>query len=65
MTLEIEEGQRQLILLALAILSLERPGFHNALNTIALKIDNNVEGAAEMYHSFRRLNEDKYLKIEV
>jgi len=38
--LELEEEERQLVLLALAVLSLESPGFDHALNEIAKKIDN-------------------------
>lgn len=56
----ITEGERQLILLALAKLSIERPGWDDALNQLALKMDNEAEGLegvrAEMYDSFRRLD---------
>ncbi len=58
MTFEIEEGQRQLILLALAVLSLSSPGFDFALNEIAMKIDNVKAGRAETYDGFRRLRAD-------
>jgi hypothetical protein len=55
--LEIEEGDRQMILLALAKLSLERPGWDAALNELALKMDNrDTKGRAEMYDNFRKYN---------
>jgi hypothetical protein len=53
MTVEIDDAQRQLILLALAHLSIERPGFD--LNTIALLFDNSLDGRAQLYDEFRRL----------
>jgi hypothetical protein len=37
--LVLEESDRQLVLMALAILSLECPGFDDALNRIAVRID--------------------------
>ena len=40
MTIEITEDQRQLIVMALAKLSAERPGWDACLVEIALKIDN-------------------------
>lgn len=39
MTFDFEEEERQAILLALAKLSLERPGWDNFLTGIALKMD--------------------------
>lgn len=51
--LPLTEEQRQLVLLALARLALEHPGFDDALNGIALGLDNNVNGRAEMYDGFR------------
>ena len=53
--LHVSEEQRQLLLLALAHLSLEHPGFDFALNELALKADNNVGDRAEMYDGFRAL----------
>ncbi len=53
--LEIDEGDRQLLLLALAVLSLDSPGFDYALNKIAVRIDNTEADRAIMYDSFRRL----------
>lgn len=58
--IKIEEGQRQLILLALATLALRSPGFDFALNEIAKKIDNTSEtNRAIMYDQFRELNSDR------
>jgi hypothetical protein len=57
--LRIDEGERQMILLALAHLSNERPGWDDALNRIASRIDNEDSkhpGRAEMYDEFKRLN---------
>jgi len=56
MTLELDEGERQLVLLALAKLSIERPGWDDALNRIALRMDNTENGRAQMYDDFRKLN---------
>lgn len=54
-TITLEEGQRQLVLMALAHLSLEKPGFDWALNEIAKKLDNIKDGRAETYDAFRNL----------
>jgi hypothetical protein len=55
MNLAISEEERQLILLALAKLSLERPGWDFACHSIALKMDNvDSSGRAEMYDGFCR-----------
>ena len=50
----LEEDERQAMLLALAKLSLERPGWDDFLNKIAQKMDNEKAGRAEMYESFRQ-----------
>jgi hypothetical protein len=51
--IEVEEVDRQLILLALAQLSLSRPGFDSALNKIAIQFDSVREGRAILYDNFR------------
>lgn len=56
MILELDEGERQLVLLALAKLSVERSGWDDALNRIALRMDNPENGRAQMYDDFRKLN---------
>lgn len=53
--LELSEEDRQLVLLALAVLSLESPGFDHALNEIAKRIDNVEAGRAQMYDRFREM----------
>jgi hypothetical protein len=54
-TIVLDESERQAVLLALAKLSLERPGWDDMLNRIALKMDNASAGRAQMYDSFRAL----------
>jgi hypothetical protein len=54
-TLELEEEERQVVLLALATLAVERPGWDDMLNRVALRIDNAVNERAQMYDEFRRL----------
>ena len=56
-TLVLEEAERQLVLLALAGLSIRSPGFDYALNRLALRIDNDEAGRASMYDDFRNLSE--------
>ena len=55
-TLELDEGDRQLVLMALAHLSVERPGWDDALHRIAMKIDNDAVGRPQMYDDFRKLH---------
>jgi len=50
-TITIEEEERQAILLSLALLSIERPGWHHMLGNIAEK----MEGRA-MYEEFRNIH---------
>ena len=52
-TVALEEGERQAVLLALAELSLARPGWVPFLEGIAMKMDNHLEGKAEMFEAFR------------
>jgi hypothetical protein len=59
--ISIDESQRQLVLLALATLTLERPGFDYALAEIAKLMDNRTpDDKAEMYEEFKSLNLDKF-----
>lgn len=53
-TVELDESQRQTVLLALAELSLARPGWVNMLEEIAFKMDNHQSGRAEMFEAFRQ-----------
>ena len=54
----IEESDRQAIVLALAMLSLQRPGWDWMLGGIAEKLGGVVEGRY-MYDELKRLNEDR------
>lgn len=56
--IEVDEEQRQLILMALAHLAVERPGWDDALSRIAVLADNVVEGKPEMYEQFKRLRSE-------
>lgn len=56
-TLTIDETERQAIILALAELSIARPGWVYMLNDIALKMDNrDAEDNAEMFEKFRQMH---------
>lgn len=57
--LELEEGERQVVLLALAALSIECPGWDHMLKEIARRIDNDEGGRAKMYDGFRELRKKK------
>jgi hypothetical protein len=59
MIVEIDEGERQLILLALAQLSVARPGWDHALNKIACKMDNVIAGRGNLYDGFRHLKAEE------
>ena len=55
-TLIISEEDRQMILMELAHLSCERPGWDDALARIAERIDNkNADGQLEMFSDFKRM----------
>lgn len=60
--LELSESNRQLVLMALAHLAVERPGFEPALEQIAMRIDNVIVNPQkpymrlpEMYTRYRRI----------
>jgi hypothetical protein len=55
--LDLSESDRQMVLLALAHLSVERPGWDEALNLLALQIDNQRGGRALMFDEFKELHE--------
>jgi len=61
--LHLDEGQRQLVLLALAKLSIERPGWLDAIEEIARPMDNDNDGKPELLHNFRTLHADSTLPI--
>lgn len=57
--LEIDEGQRQLILCALAEMAYDRPGWIHTLEEIAKKMDNvTPDGKAEMFDAFLSIHTD-------
>jgi hypothetical protein len=56
--LTLDESQRQLVLMALAHLAIERPGWDHVLNDIALKVDYQEKpGRGTMYDGFRQLRQ--------
>jgi hypothetical protein len=53
-TITIDEGQRQLVIMALAHLAVGRPGWNTALAEIALLMDNkDNEGRPAMFEKFK------------
>ena len=54
MTLDLEESQRQMVLLAIAELALSRPGLDRTLGELA-----KVLGGEEMFSEFKRFNADR------
>lgn len=57
--LKIDEGERQMVLLALAELALSRPGWDHALSLIAKQIDNLGPTGPQLYSELKRLNADR------
>jgi hypothetical protein len=58
-----EEADRQLLLLALALAALDRPGFASALRLIAAQIPGGKPGETDgtgLYDEFKRLNADRF-----
>ena len=60
MTIELEESDRQMVLLSLALCSLLRPGFRHACELIAGKC-----GGELLFTEFRRLNADQTFSRDV
>ena len=52
-----DEDRQMLLLLALAHLSVERPGWDDALNRIACRMDNVDDGKAKTYEQFKDLRQ--------
>ena len=50
---QLSEEERQAVILALAMLAVERPGWDAFLNEIASRMDNVVNGRAQMYDGFK------------
>jgi len=63
--LELDESDRQIVLLALAVLSLRSPGLDYALNRVACRIDSMKGDRAETYEAFRRARSDVETKKEL
>ena len=61
MDVTLTEEERQMVLIALAQLSVARPGWEQALHGIACKMDNVDDGRALMFDAFRsfKLSEDE------
>jgi hypothetical protein len=57
-SIDLQEDERQLVLMALAVLSLTFPGWDDAVNRIALRIDNDKGGRAELFDEMRKLRAD-------
>ncbi len=58
-TIEIREEERQLVLLGLALMSIDRPGFEYACREASKTF-----GGEEMFDGFRKANEDRLPEIE-
>jgi hypothetical protein len=60
-TLKIDEGERQMLLLAMAELALSRPGFDQMLSRIAKRIDNAEPTGhrPQLYSELKRVNADR------
>ncbi len=56
MIVEIDESQRQMTVMALAHLSVQRPGWNMALSEIAKKMDN---PDLQMYRDFQTFRESE------
>jgi hypothetical protein len=56
-TVTIDEGERQMLLLALAKLSIERPGWHWTLGELAAKFSTapTIEDGRAMFEQFRAI----------
>ena len=53
----LEEAQRQMVLLALAKLAIERPGWLQAIEDIALQMDNHTAGGKpQLLYEFLRIH---------
>lgn len=56
--MKLDEGERQMMLMALAHLSIERPGWDDALQRLAMQLDNEQNGRPQMYDEFRQLHRE-------
>jgi len=56
-TVTFDESERQAIILALAHLAVDRPGWDYMLNNIAVKIDRNIEGRGMMFETLKAIKQ--------
>jgi hypothetical protein len=56
---ELGEDHRQMIILAIAKLSIERPGFLQYLEEIAALLGDSIDGRPEMFRGLRKMQTDK------
>lgn len=54
--MRLEEGERQMVLMALAHLAVERPGWDDALQRLAMQLDNEQNNRPQMYDEFRKIH---------
>ncbi len=54
-TVEFEEDQRQAVILALAHLAVERPGWFYYMTSIALKLDESKDGVPVMFNELYQM----------
>lgn len=59
-TVTLDESERQAIILALAHVAVDRPGWDYMLNEIALKMDRDIEGRAMMFETLKAIKQ-RYL----
>ncbi len=55
--MRLDEGERQMMLMALAHLAVERPGWDDALQRLAMQLDNEHRGRPQIYDEFRTLRQ--------
>ena len=56
--LKLDESERQMVLMALAHLAVERPGWEYVLHDIALRIDNAENHRAVLFDEFRAMHRE-------
>lgn len=58
-TITLNDSDRQMVVIALAKLSLARPGWDEALNLVARRLDNAKNGRAVNYDTYREHGPDR------
>lgn len=65
-TITLDESERQVLLLALAHLAVERPGWDHMLTQIAKRMDNQLpNGRPQMYEDFKRFHDPRKINLPV